>query len=196
LKVRVTLVPASGRDVVVNFGTWGGTAHPWGETSYGGLDFVGASGQLIFLAGETTRTVGISVNGDVTFEPTEAFTVRLAGAVGAILQKSEGIGIITNDDPLPRLFIGNVSEPEGAHGFTSFEFPVSLSNPTYQTVTYHLETLDGTAIGTDLAGFGDVRAYDYQTRSGTLTFPPATPDTRFASTSSAIILPSPTRFSW
>jgi Ca2+-binding RTX toxin-like protein len=64
-------------------------------------DFQGGvlpSGTLSFAAGETSKTVVVSVVGDTTVEPDETFTVTLSGATGATLGTATVAGTITNDD--------------------------------------------------------------------------------------------------
>ena len=63
---------------------------------------------------------------------------------------------------IPNISIGNVSLNEGNSGTTAFNFTVSLSTATTQTVTVNYATADGTANAPT----------DYQTASGTLTFAP------------------------
>jgi uncharacterized delta-60 repeat protein len=63
---------------------------------------------------------------------------------------------------VPNISIGNVSLNEGNSGTTAFNFTVSLSAATSQTVTVNYATADGTANAPT----------DYQTASGTLTFAP------------------------
>src|SRR5262245_17950126 len=74
-----------------------------------------------------------------------------------------GTGTIQNDDPQPTITIDDVSAPEGDSGPTTFDFAVTLSNPSYQAITVDFATADGTATTAD---------NDYVAASGTLTFDP------------------------
>ena len=93
MEFRVTLRGASG-EVTVNWATADGTAEA-------GADYVAGSGRLTFGAGETTKTVSVSVNGDDVYEPNETFTVTLSGVSGATLGRAVATGTITDDDAAP-----------------------------------------------------------------------------------------------
>jgi uncharacterized protein (TIGR03437 family) len=77
--------------VNVNYGTAAGTA-----TSPS--DYASASGTLTFAPGETTKTIGITINGDVLVEADESFFVNLSGATNAAITDAQGRGTIQNDD--------------------------------------------------------------------------------------------------
>ncbi len=88
----VTLSPASGQIVTVNYATANGTATA-------GSDYAAIpSTQLTFLPGETTKPVNVTVDGDTVIEPDETFTVDLSAATNANLANSQGVGTIINDD--------------------------------------------------------------------------------------------------
>ena len=93
----VTLVGASTVQVSVTWQVEGGDATP-------GSDFVApnpATQTLVFLPGETKKTLTIQVNGDVQLEPGEIFFVRLSNPVNAVLGDDEGQGSIADDDDCP-----------------------------------------------------------------------------------------------
>jgi hypothetical protein len=90
----VTLSRASGRTVTVRYATSQRSA-----TS--GSDYVGASGTLTFPAGTTSRTVSISIVGDMRVEADETFLVRLSSNRDASIRRSTATGTILNDDPGP-----------------------------------------------------------------------------------------------
>jgi uncharacterized protein len=74
-------------------------------------DFGGAfpSGVVNFADGETSQTIIVDVSGDTVFELTEYFTVTLSSPTGgAAIVDGEGAGVITNDDPLPLVFINEI----------------------------------------------------------------------------------------
>lgn len=69
------------------------------NTAAAGSDYVAAAGTLSFAAGETTKTIDVTINGDAVDEPNETFFVNLFNATGgAILVDAQGMGTITNDD--------------------------------------------------------------------------------------------------
>jgi predicted extracellular nuclease len=65
-------------------------------------DYVSTSGTLSFAAGENSKQVSVTVNGDTAGEFNETFTLNLSNPTGfAVLADSSGTGRIVNDDPIP-----------------------------------------------------------------------------------------------
>ena len=62
LTFTVTLSAASGKTVTVDYATADGTA------TTAGSDYTGTTGTLTFAPGETTKTVTVTVSGDITQE--------------------------------------------------------------------------------------------------------------------------------
>jgi len=153
----VTLSAAFPTNVSVDWASADGTA------TAGSGDYVAASGSLTFLPGETSKQVTVVVNGDLLNEADESFTVDLSNLVNASFADTQGLGTITNDDPLPTLSIDDVTQDEGNAGTTTYDFTVTLDAPSGRTVTVDWATADGTAT----AGSGD-----YVAASGSLTFLP------------------------
>ena len=150
----ITLSPAATSTVTVDYGTVGGTA-----TS--GTDFTATTGTLTFDPGQTTKTVTVAVTGDMIDEPDEEFALMI-GATGAAIADGWGLGTIVDDDGLPAVSITDVRQAEGNSGTTAFVFTVTLSHPSWQTITLSFATAAGSATaGTDFAA-----------TSGTLTFEP------------------------
>jgi predicted extracellular nuclease len=70
-------------------------------TATAGEDFTATSGTLTFLAGETTKTFTVAVNGDTAAELAETFTVQLSNPTGnAVIADPSATGTIQNDDIL------------------------------------------------------------------------------------------------
>jgi len=138
-------------------------------TATASSDYVSTSGVVTFSAGETSKTISVTINGDAQYETDETFTVTLSSPTGAALAKSTGTGTITNDDAQPTLSISNASVTEGASGLRAMTFTVSLSAAAGVPVTVNYATADGTATagGSSSSGGGD-----YATTSGTLNFAP------------------------
>ena len=53
---------------------------------------------LGFAAGQTTRLVAVSVQGDALVEPNETFRLDLSAPVGVLLGDTAAIATIANDD--------------------------------------------------------------------------------------------------
>ncbi len=152
----VTLSSAAAGPVTVAYATADGTATA-------GSDYVAASGTLTFGAGETAKTIQVTVNGDTVVEGNEAFTVRLTNAAGATIADGSATGTLTNDDPtatLPTLSVADVSMREGNAGTAELMFIVTLDKAATGPVTVKYATADGTATA----------GSDYTALTGTLTF--------------------------
>jgi hypothetical protein len=61
-------------------------------------DYDAGSGSLSFAAGQTSKTISVSVRGDRKREGQEVFYLKLLGASGGFVTDSQGDGIIRNDD--------------------------------------------------------------------------------------------------
>lgn len=132
-------------------------------TATGGTDYViqSLTGQTI-PAGSSTYSFTVLINGDVLNEPTETYFVNVTNVINAIVVDGQGVGTITNDDPVPSLSINDVSVVEGNAGTVNAVFTVTLSAASGQTVSVNYATADGTA----------TQPSDYTTTSGGLTFTP------------------------
>jgi hypothetical protein len=152
----VSLSAASAQSVTVNYATMAGTAFSPG-------DFAAASGQLTFLPGEVSKTITVAVVGDTMSEANEQFFVQLTNPLNATLADGVGMGTIVNDDAAgPSLSINNVTQAEGNAGTTNFNFTVTLSAASAQTVTVNYSTMPGSATSPG----------DFAAASGQLTFLP------------------------
>ncbi len=151
----VTLNVPSGKTVQVNYATANGTATA-------GADYAATSGTLTFTPGQTSKTVSVSVLGDLLDEDNETFSVNLSNPQNGTLGKSQGIGTILDNDPLPVLTINNVTITETDGAPQTMEFTVRLSAASGRTVTVNYATADQTAVA----------GRDYTAKSGTLTFTP------------------------
>jgi len=155
----VTLTNPSYQTITVNYATADNSA------TIADNDYTAASGTVTFNPGETTKSITVLVNGDTKHELDEKFLISLSSATNALVQDNTGVGTILNDDQKPRMSITNVVLAEGDSATTPFTFTVSLSNPSYQTITVHYETADNSAISTSAAK-------DYVAKIGNLTFQP------------------------
>ncbi len=99
LTFTVSVTPAAGASITVHYATQDVTARA-------GLDYVAASGTLEFTAGETAKTLSVTVNGDNFDENDETLHMMLSGETGASLGVTAGIGTITDDDTSGLLRVG------------------------------------------------------------------------------------------
>jgi hypothetical protein len=165
LNFTVTLSAGSNLTVTSNFATSNGTAIV-------GSDYVATSGTLTFNPGELTKTIPVTINGDIDFEPDETFTVTLTAPTNATLNKASGTGTIQNDDVLGG-FIAfsqvntNVNESTGIVTLT-----VVRTDDVSQAVNVDYAT-DDTGASTNCAalntGLASQRC-DYTSVFGTLKF--------------------------
>lgn len=151
----ITLANPTNLPVTVSYATSNGTA-------LSGSDYTATTGTVTFAPGETTKTVIVFALGDNRYELDETFTLTLSGPTTAVLgTPSSATGTILNDDPIPTVVVNSPTVIEGNTGSTNMAFFVSLSNPSYQTITVQYATTGGTATA----------GVDYTAVSGTVTIP-------------------------
>jgi hypothetical protein len=156
LTYTVTLSPASGQTVTVNYATSNGTAQA-------GSDYTAASGQLSFGPGQTTRTFAVTVLGDAVNEPNETFAVSLGSPVNASVATGPLQVTITDANAPPTLGISDAVVNEGA-GTVAVE--VNKAGSTAQTVTVQYEGQTGSSFP------GATLGADFTLTAGTLSFAP------------------------
>jgi len=150
----VSLSQAATGPVTVNYATANGTATA-------GQDYVAKSGTIIFAAGETQKTISVTVNGDKVVELNETLALNLSAPAGATLADGAAVGAILTDDVIvPKIAIADTMVKEGDGGTRNLAFTVTLSEATSGPVTVTYATADGTA----KAG------QDYIAQTGTLSF--------------------------
>ena len=108
ISFEVTLSHAAPEQVTVDWSTADGTARAGG-------DYVASSGTLTFAAGETARTVAVTVLDDAHDEGEETFALHLSNAVGAVLADAQATGKIANSDPMPRAWLGRFGRTAWEH---------------------------------------------------------------------------------
>ena len=143
----VTLTNDAAGAFTVDFTTNDATA----EDENGDGDYQSNSGQLSFAgtAGET-QTVDVTVNGEVTVELDETFTVDLSNISGGgvTFADAQGQGTLTNDDAAT-LSIDDVTQAEGNSGTSTFQFTVTLDSAVDTGVSVDIDTSDDTATTAD-----------------------------------------------
>ena len=154
LAFTVTLEPAAATQVTVNYADAGG------GTATSGTDYAAVGGTLTFSAGETSKTIAVSVTGDTADEPDETVVIALSNASGASIVTARGTGTIVDND-VPGFSIDSTSAAESDDEASSLTFTVTLSPASYRQVSVnYADAGTGTATsGSDYAAFG-----------GTLTF--------------------------
>jgi hypothetical protein len=94
-------------------------------------DFQGGalpSGVVTFAAGETSKTVLISVSGDAAVEPDETFIIGLSGpSAGLTVATGTALDIIRNDDASVSIAASSPSLTEDDAGPTIFTFVLTLT---------------------------------------------------------------------
>jgi chitinase len=147
----VTLLSAATAPVTVNWATQAGTA-------VAATDFTPASGTLTFAAGETQKTINVSVAADTTVEADETFSVVLSGASGAAIANGTGTATILNDDGFS---IDDLTVVEGTDGTTQNALvTIRLLGVATAPVSVNWTATPGTATA----------PADFTAASGTVTF--------------------------
>ncbi|MGH9557318.1 MAG: Calx-beta domain-containing protein [Terriglobales bacterium] len=158
----VSLSSGSSSDVTVDFATADGTSFP----ATAGVDYVSNSGTVNFAPPDTSKSITVTVNGDLLDENNETFFVNLTNASpGVTITNNQGVGTITDDDTEPNLSIGDITMAEGNSGTTNFTFTASLSPVSGRDVTVNFATENGTA----------TQPADYSQTTDTLTIPAGAP---------------------
>ena len=117
----VTLNPASDESVTVDYATANGSASA-------GDDYTAKSGSLTFNAGDTTKTIQVSIIDDTVVDNNETLTITLSNASGADISDGQATGTITDGDtetsPLTAAF---QNLPSSHDGSATFKFRVLFS---------------------------------------------------------------------
>ena len=123
----VTLNPAAVSPVTVDWATADGTATA-------GTDYTAGNGSLTFNAGDSTKTVSVTVTGDDVDEPDETFTVTLSNVSGATIADAEATGTIRDDDAEPTVTLvlneDSITEAAGVSTVTA-----TLDRPSSEATT-------------------------------------------------------------
>ena len=135
LNFTVTLSPASAGEVTVDY------AEGTGGTAVSGTDYTApASGTLTFAAGDTSKTITVSVTGDSTDEPDETVVVTLGNASGAVVGAGTGTGTITDDDAAPTVTLALADDSISENG-GSTTVSATLSHPSSEATTITIEAV-------------------------------------------------------
>ena len=152
IEFPVTLSNASAQPVTVQYTTFDGTATQPD-------DYTATTGTVTIAANQTTATIAVTLTDDQFVENTESFLIRLHNPNGADIDTAEAVGVIFDDDNLPRIAVANPRILE-SDGFLIWR--VTLSHPSDLQVT-----VDYTSRGWDSDCYGSA-----PTIEGTLVFEP------------------------
>ena len=103
----VSLSRSPSRTITVDYTTQDGTATA-------GQDYTSKSGALTFTAGETSKTVSVSLLNDSIDEGNETFTLRLSNPSNAFLADGTATGTIENSDPMPSAWLSRFGRTVGS----------------------------------------------------------------------------------
>ncbi len=126
LVFTVTLSPAAGSPVTVNYATANGTAVSEAP-SPDRPDYAAAAGTLTFQPAQTTKTVTVFLNHDSLAEGTETLAFTLSNPSGGVaLARPSAIGTIEDDDGAPdELRVSDIAFAEGHGGTAAHLFTVT-----------------------------------------------------------------------
>jgi large repetitive protein len=131
-----------------------------------GTDYETTAGMFMFNPGESKRTITVPIIGDGIREAaTKNFQLQLTHVNGADAGDFAAVGMIRDNDPPPKVFIGSVKVQEVKEGTSEAVFTVSLSAPSGSAVTVKYTTLAVKRTGVAQAGI------DYTPITGVLTIP-------------------------
>ena len=174
LEFEVALEWAVSEEATVQYRTVGMTSTN-GVTAKAGEDFTDTSGTLTFAAGETQKTIRVTLLDDALNEAEEYFELVLESPVNAELPTSPAHtvkGIVEDDDPLPVVSVVGSTVDGWSHGEESKEdlsFTVSLSAASSREVTVDYATKDqAPSSSQDLETA--TASEDYTSLSGRLTY--------------------------
>lgn len=133
-----------------------------------GQDVLGAwsgmpSGQVSFVAGESSKTITIELSGDGEHELDETFDVVLFNASAeADIVTSTAVGTIRNDDDSMSIAPVNADRAEGSSDTTAYTFLITRSG----------SALGAASVGWSVAGIGSdpVAASEFVATTGTIEF--------------------------
>ena len=108
LSFAVTLSRAVSGALTVDYATSDGSAQA-------GVDYTAASGTLTFQAGESSRTIEVSVLDDSHDDDGETLTLTLSNPSSGRLTDGEATGTIENRDPLPRALLARFGRTAAVH---------------------------------------------------------------------------------
>lgn len=114
-------------------------------TASAGSDYVAVPLTTVtFAAGQTTRTLAVTIDADTVPEPDETFVLTLSAPVRATITDDSGTGTIINDD-LASISVDDVVVAEGRGDTQLATFTLTRSGATGGTASVKVATASGTA---------------------------------------------------
>ena len=141
ISFSVTLDEAASGAVTVDYATSNGTATA-------GSDYTATSGTLSFSAGETRKTLAVTISDDTESESDETFTVTLSNASGADLGTTSATGTIRNRTITP--VTATFSNVPAEHGGERFTFDLAFSpepKVSFRVLKSHAFDVNGGSVG-------------------------------------------------
>ena len=146
----VTLNPASEESITVDYATSNGSATA-------GDDYTAKSGTLTFTAGQTSKTIQVSIIDDTIDDDNETFTLTLSSPNGAQISDATGTGTISNSEPVEDppaqdpvvLLTASFANVPADHNGSNFTFQLSFSENVeagYARIRDHAFTVTGATI--------------------------------------------------
>jgi len=151
--LTVNLSASSTYTVTVDYLSSNGTAKS-------GSDYGAVGGSVVFVPGQTSKTINISIANDGTDEPNETFTVTLSNPGNAVLGTPASTTVTITDDDAPPTVAWQSAGFSDAEDAGPALVTVLLSAASAFTVTVNYATSNDTATAPG----------DYTASSGTLTF--------------------------
>ncbi|WP_144059751.1 beta strand repeat-containing protein [Rhodopirellula sallentina] len=135
---EVSRVGDTGSSATVDYSVSGSGSNPANVDDFNGN--ILPSGQVIFFAGQTSKSITVRVAGDRIVESDETFTVNLSNpSSGSTIATASAGGTIRDDDAAPESTLSIVASvadrDEGNSGSTSFTFTVTRDGDTSQSAT-------------------------------------------------------------
>ncbi|NVK32786.1 MAG: cadherin [Gammaproteobacteria bacterium] len=114
-------------------------------------DFAAITGDVVFAAGETSKTIAVQINGDYEGEVNENFRVTLSSTDDVVINTATADATIIDDESSIRIAAQDSSIVEGHSGTTTVTFEVSRTGNTQQAASVDW-SIAGTVDASDFAG--------------------------------------------
>nr|WP_296064122.1 Calx-beta domain-containing protein [uncultured Actinoplanes sp.] len=138
--VTATLGAKSGKTVTIPYYT--------GDVSAkAGQDYGNTSGNLVFNPGDLTKTFTVAITNDDLYEgENQTFTINASPTAGVAATAAPITVTITDNDPMPKVSIGNAS---AVNEGSNLQFPVTAVGKAEKDITVKYTTADATTPATN-----------------------------------------------